>query len=132
MGVDVVVWLKPNRDLKPGEIETLEENIRVRFSSFVDFYDDAPSISPCDSDWPGYLEMSMAERYWGQGYERGNFIGIAALLDYLVRVFPGDVFYGSDMLDMPTTMTWQEEREILWQHFASDGFNGYRDRRSVK
>lgn len=122
MGLDVTLFVEG--DVTDEQIEAAEKLFAER--SLLDTWGDSVYIQRSDYH-PGRVERKTLHRYYGPGYERGDWPMIYADILLMRAAFPGmTVYYGSDCQD-----TWDEATdEVLaeiWQHWA--GPNGWNYRR---
>lgn len=77
--------------------------------------------------WPR-VEVSTFARYYGPGYERGDWPTIYGAIRTLQAAFPNSrVFYGGDGDDCGVECTDEHLAEI-WAHFLGPSGDGYRRR----
>lgn len=74
--------------------------------------------SPADKEHPlPRVEFSTASRYYGPGYERGNWPAIYAAIRLMRTAFPGRVIrYGADHDSLPPAAT-SEYLDRIWGHY---------------
>lgn len=68
----------------------------------------------------GELHVNTLSRYYGIGYERGDFTKIAAVCDWLESEC-GEVFYGSDHESRENFRQWSSLRGELLAHWRKHG-----------
>lgn len=125
MGVDVNLYVIPGPDDDiPAGIDYY--SARAQHAEFVDA-DDEPLTT---SEWrPGRLEAQIPSRFWGPGYERGNWPVIAHAIEALRHAFPhGTVHYGGDESDDAPEVT-DELMAECWAHWWGPQWDAYRAER---
>ena len=71
--------------------------------------------------------VNLNGRYYGPGYERGDWSTYSGIGRWLRHRLPGCiVYYGSDMGDVLSELTELVDGE-MWQHFADNGGRPYRE-----
>lgn len=85
---------------------------------------DGPDVLPM----PGkiFIEVCLTTRYYGLGYERGDFSFIYTLAEYLERKTGGVVWYGGDSSGVLAKPFRKADRDKLMQHFIQYGHKPYR------
>jgi hypothetical protein len=72
------------------------------------------------------LEVSLFTRYYGEGYERGDIIGIVATAEWLERNIPdAAVYYGGDSSGALVAPFPDRVRDRLIEHWAKEGHLPY-------
>lgn len=75
---------------------------------------------------PQVIIVNLSGRYYGPGYERGQWPIYDSVCQWLVeRISDGTVFYGGDSDDALEEMT-GAFRRAMWRHFALVGHTPYR------
>lgn len=89
----------------------------------IDGFDQHPCITW--SEYDNRYEVEYWSRYWGPGYERGDWPKLRAILDTLLwNQDVSEVYYGGDHEDTVGRFT-RDDLEDLDQHFAT-GEHTYR------
>ncbi len=144
MGVDAIIYAVSEIPLSDREVLTLSVDLaeavgpgffsldpqgrygdeprhalsRVRRSSYLE------ELQPPPEPGAEILEVNTLSRFYGEGYERGNFTDISAVCDWLT--YRGlTVYYGSD--SGGGISLWSARREKLWKHWAVNGGRPYRE-----
>lgn len=126
MGMDVNLYAEVGPT--PEELEKAEEFFVAR-SSLGDTWDGRFTVL-CHrtSNWlpTPRVEVNTLIRYYGKGYERGDWPVIYGAIRVLQSTFPDSkVFYGSDSSDDGQECT-DEFLSSVWAHFLSPDGNNYR------
>ncbi len=130
MGVDCEILFSTGRELSEQDEKILAwrlvEAVGRRF-----FYPERPFHRlHSSSEMYGTTathEINSLERFYGEGYERGHWPDIAAVITWLRLNFPnGQVWYGGDTGEALTLITDQFMSET-WKHWAEHGGVPYRD-----
>ena len=82
-----------------------------------------------EKDW-GYgprIEINTLQRYWGPGYERGDWPTLYTMIRIMGVVFERPVFYGGDTSDWGIECT-PEFLEEQWKHQLCPDYNRYHER----
>lgn len=131
MGVDVEMKVRTNSPLDDAELAQVKADFRARFPVTHSLPDRAewPSIDR-DRYEDGVLTLSLMDRYYGPGYERGDWPGIKQCGDWLMLYFgeTAEVRYGSDAgeTDFDWLQSWPEVRQENDEHYAKLGHLPYR------
>lgn len=129
MGLDVNLYAEVSPT--PEELAVAEEFFTDRSHLADPDYNEGRSLAYDDSEWHGRPRVNVytLSRYYGVGYERGDWPSIYAAIRVLREAFPGaKVFYGSDSSDDGTECT-EEFLEELWSHYLGPRGLAYRERR---
>jgi hypothetical protein len=131
MGVDVLLYAETTPTAQ--ELEKARELFR-RSDVADDYSIDGEAKWQClefedETEWTrARVEAMVTCRYWGPGYERGNWPSIYGAIRLLQAAFPSArVFYGGD-----SDYNGQECTEAfladLWSHFVGPHGSDYRNR----
>lgn len=139
MGVDAVIQVRFSQKKDVPTKEKLLEVSRAMGDAFgadrffIDREREQHALSLHTQEYFGHKDKDHVEelisvntwaRYYGPGYERGDFPFIIMLCEYLAAVFPnGDVYYGGD--SGYRLAPWDDVNEELWDHFTSSGRRPY-------
>jgi len=126
MGVDVTISIKPKTITRDG-IKALNQEIYHRFKNDISSeYPESWELQWTDEDQAYTMRSFM--RYYGEGYERGPFPTIFALVMFIKDAIPDgdDVFYYGDYseLEDASPTTYAELRE-LFAHWVKNGHKPY-------
>lgn len=128
MGMDVNLYAEA--DPSPERLNAAEEFFRAR-SALGDPWDHEPNVlRAVDFEWLARprVEVQTLDRYYGKGYERGDWPRIYGGIRVLQAAFPeARVFYGSDSSDDGEECT-EEFLAGVWAHFLSPAGDNYRSR----
>lgn len=131
MGIDVLLYAETT----PTAQELEAARALFRRSHLADDYESDGKVHwRClefedETEWthPRVI-ANVGSRYWGPGYERGNWPGIYGAIRLLRAAFPSArVFYGGDTVDVAPEFT-EETATEFWAHFVGPSGNAYRDR----
>jgi hypothetical protein len=150
MGVDAMMFVGVKRAMEPREINRLSADMVEAFGDQFNIYRpgneyrdeprhalsdvktspyyEADDIGDCfkRNDVAQWLEVNLFGRYYGEGYERGDFPFLYALAKWLDARLPGCVIlYGGDSDDRYEPFD-AKRREELFAHFAKNGHRPYR------
>ena len=146
MGVDAVMFVKPEREYTESEVRDLSYEIASAFGA-EKFFIIRPNefegikgrhalelvkfgkVKHCfacqtlykDDDF--LIEVNICSRCYREGYERGNLPLILAVSNWLSKRLRGEVWYGGD--DEYVDLLTEEVREKLWNHFCKVGHLPY-------
>lgn len=131
MGVDVNLYAETT----PTEQELEAARELFRRSSIADDYVDGETVRwRClefedETEWSApRVTANVTCRFWGEGYERGDWPAIYGAIRLLQAAFPtARVFYGGDYDDTAPEVTEERLRE-MWAHFVGPNGNDYRAR----
>lgn len=132
MGVDVLLYAEATPTAQ--ELEAARELFRR--SPIADDYErDGEVRWHClefedETEWSRpRVVANVTPRYYGPGYERGDWPSIYGAIRLLQAAFPtARVFYGGDTDDVAPEVT-QERIVDLWAHYTGPHGNDYRERR---
>lgn len=119
-----------NRDhfsvYRPGEHSWSPEG-RHCLSIVSEYEQDGESIVPRVGET--LIEVHLATRYYGVGYERGDLIGILAVAKWFRLAFaPCEIWYGGDSGGCCAEPLDDVRENDLWVHFMSDAGRAYFNR----
>lgn len=140
MGIDAVMYAKTKETVTPDDILDWSRRLCAAFghehfmlnhprnpSPFSGIRHALSIVPEREEDWrdvgrePGetVIEVHWYTRFYGPHYERGNFMLIYCVGQWLETTIPGaSVFYGGDCADVMAPFG-PTERAELWQHFCS-------------
>lgn len=150
MGIDATMFVRVSPPLPPEEIERIRFEMCEAFGhdkfmqwrhdepmgSFggerralyvVDKWEqDGPDIEPLPGEQ--FIEVSLGGRYWGPGYERGDFPFLYVLSLWLEKRFGGGatVWYGGDSSGVEAECFGDGLRREFLDHFVRVGNRPYR------
>jgi hypothetical protein len=85
---------------------------------------DGPTIVP--EEWETFLKVNIWQRYYGEGYERGDLPFIIAVADYLERKIPNSsIWYGGDSSGVCAEPFGKGRRKELFDYFVKFGHKPY-------
>jgi len=135
MGIDAIMLLELKSKRTPDEIESVRYQMCEAFGHGHFFQDRELNHRALEIVDPkpygiksshAFLEVNLWTRYYGIGYERGNFPFIYTLAIYLERkLSPCNVYYGGDhtyIVELFDT----SKRDDLMKHFVKVGRRPYR------
>lgn len=132
MGVDVNLYAETT--CSPERLEQAEEVFFSR-NAQADRYEPEGdrggwlSLSyDADEEWHApRVTANVQTRYWGIGYERGDWPGIYGSIRLLQALFPeAKVYYGGDHSDHGVECT-EDYLAELWAHYLSPAGDAYRN-----
>ncbi len=86
---------------------------------------DGPDIDPLHGEQ--FLEVHLWTRYYGEGYERGDWQLIRGVAEFLEIALPGcEVWYGGDSSGVLAELLDQAKREEITAYFYRQGHENYR------
>lgn len=147
MGIDAEMFLKFRRPIEASEVLDQAKRLWHRFGESCLFlssqdygegedrrhcayivpviHQDGPDIDPEPGET--FVRLSLWERFYGPGYERGRWFILDALIRYLNRVWPeAEVWYGGDssgVLHQHADAAFLEE---MMAHYVQSGHHPYR------
>ena len=127
MGVDAIVLVRVSREMTDKEIKRLSWRCMEALDS-SHFYKQALNRVESRLDQepePGttLLEAGVWSRHYGEGYERGDFVFLAMLAEWLEANTGGVVYYGTDHGD--DSKPWREIAEPLKRYWFEHGHVPY-------
>ena len=134
MGIDVLMYAETNPTAQ--ELEAARDLFR-RSAIADDYSVDGELKWSClefeDEDETEQSSMRVVAnvtcRYWGPGYERGDWPSIYGAIRLLQTAFPtARVFYGGDSDDAAEEVT-EDLLQEMWEHFMGPNGNNSRTRR---
>lgn len=129
MGVDVVLFVKTDRVLSLEERWSLTWRYCEATGSDDSKYCHGPVFEYREYEGDcGLLHVFCMDRWYGKGYERGNWPSIYGKIQWLLLNFPGcDIFYQPDSSDDERRQPFTEQQaQELWKHWAEFGGEPYR------
>jgi hypothetical protein len=133
MGVDVLLYVEGN---PPADVVERAEAYFVARSRVADRYEPESGNGwlalvhepPCD--WhSGRVIANITCRYYGPGYERGDWPGIYGAIRLMQHLFPESrVYYGGDTDDSGIEVT-DEYLDEIWHHWLGPHGDAYYARR---
>ena len=116
MGINVEISIKP-KDISEQDIKQLNKEIYHRFNVGKDSQWWSFTRDDCNECW----NLNSFMRYYGVGYERGDWPVISALVRYVIKAVGdgGDVYYFGDSHGginglEPTTLASLDEIDDHW------------------
>lgn len=87
---------------------------------------DGPDIKPKPGET--FLRLRPKSRYYGEGYERGDFPTLKSIAEFLEILIPdSEVWYGGDSSGVCAAPFGREQREELLRHFVKHQHSPYLD-----
>ena len=77
------------------------------------------------------ISFKTMQRYYGIGYERGNWIRLSGLINILRQMSGGKVYYYGDNQDEAHSEFTREDQDKVDKHWADNQEHPYRDARGV-
>mgnify|MGYP003575341058 CR=1 FL=1 len=132
MGVDAVMAIKVPTPVSDADLATWNYKVLDVFGPepfFLYEPDMVPLSRVTETEYYGLsggtvITVNLTTRYYGPGYERGNFPLVYALGAFLERVVPGSVWYGGDSDDCLRPFG-DFARTLLLLHAAKNGRRPY-------
>ena len=124
MGVDATMYVIPRNPQTFETVRKLSGDLVEAFGSqylLIDKYSECPQHA-LELDFTGQVNVNLSGRYYGIGYERGNWPilkGIAEFLDCRL----GEVFYGGD--NSEDLNSFKEIEPAITNHFNRHGHTPY-------
>lgn len=88
------------------------------------YYQDGDDIVPEPGEQ--FIEVRLGTRYYGEGYERGDYPLIRAVADWIeIRMPDVSLWYGGDSSGVEAVPFDRAERERLWVYFCFGGHRAY-------
>lgn len=133
MGVDCEIYVKG--EMSYGQVVRAAEYVKERIPFGMlfdsDIHDGPFNVSDAadHDDGQERLELYVSTRYYGPGYERGDWPSIYAAIRLMQTAFPNqDVYYGGDNTDDHPVVT-DEMIASLWDHYLGPDSQAYHRRR---
>lgn len=140
MGIDAQMLLKVPGKVNSKQVKKWSYDVCEAFLSdnfFIDrerkrhalsitkeFTQDGDSIIPNIDET--LIEVNLWTRYYGEGYERGNFPLIKTLAEYFEKKIEGcKVYYGGDSSGVCAELFDKKRRESMFEHFVDRGHKEY-------
>lgn len=126
MGIDVNLYVEA--DVSPERLNAAEEVLRAR--STIPDARNGRALVVEDDDWLPRPRVSLytLSRYYGPGYERGDWPSIYGAIRLMQALFPeAKVYYGGDSSDDGCECTDEYLAEV-WEHFLGPNGDDYRAR----
>lgn len=135
MGIDVLLYAEAN----PTAQELEAARTLFRRSAIADDYErDGEVRWRClefedETEWSSpRVVANVTTRYYGPGYERGDWPSIFGAIALLRAAFPASrIFYGGDGSDEAPEVT-AERESSYWSHYLGPHGNAYRERWSTQ
>lgn len=126
MGLDAIIYVEGFTSEQFAKADEFFAE-RITILRPGDWGDEPPGALTRRSSYsPERAELNTLERYYGIGYERGDWPGIYGAIRALQHLFPdGKVFYGSDVDDDGRECS-AEHLDMLWGHWLSPDGDAYR------
>lgn len=119
-------WREPFMIWRPGEYEFAKKG-RHALQIIEEFTQDAPSIKPEKGEQ--FIEVHLSGRYYGEGYERGDWPTIYAVARWLRSRIPDSaVWYGGDSSGVEAQEMDGAYCDMMWDHFIRHGHSPYVER----
>jgi ribosomal protein S27E len=150
MGVDAEMFARTMTPITEDQLKELRWRIGDTFDCAFWIFDDPRNIYPGDTkpyyrhslelvnmisqDGPDilpkegetFLKVNLQTRYYGPGYERGNFMLIYSVARWLEKNVPGaEVWYGGDSSGVTHKLFDATAREEMFEYFISNGHEPY-------
>ena len=149
MGIDAEMFVRTKYDFTPEELRVWHFRFGMAFHDHlwafgtesnqvpeelqlheIKVYEqDGPTIKP----EPGerFLRLRPKSRYYGPGYERGNFPILKAMAEFLELLIPeSEVWYGGDSSGVLAEKFGPMERQEMLHHWVSNQHMPYADGRN--
>lgn len=109
--------------MRPGRFDWIPEGRHAL--EIIDVYSqDGPDILPEIGEQ--FIEAHLSDRYYGPGYERGDWPNIFAVFMWLKANIPECfVWYGGDSSGVEAEEMTPEFLNRMWQHYVSHGHAPY-------
>lgn len=145
MGVDAEMLVKTRTKFTKSEVRNLAVDICEAFGhskfwifkgkdysheqhalELVDaYYQDGDDILPEPGEY--FIRANICSRYYGEGYERGDWPLIYSVARWLrIRIPDSRIFYGGDSSGICAEELTEERSIKLWNLFAKTGHKNYR------
>lgn len=128
MGVDAVMSVDPACHLDAPALRRLSYELVAAIGPGPFWLDRVRDRHALEFDKAGFIDVNLAGRYYGEGYERGNWPDYGAIMRFFRLRLPGcTIYYGGDSdPDEPPAFTEADESR-MWQHWATVQGRPYRD-----
>lgn len=134
MGVDVNLYV--TGDVTDDEVARVNALLLDRCPQFVDDWTgEGVVFGPADAYDEPRWQVSTMSRYYGKGYERGDWPKICGAIMLLRLALPGrDVHYGGDSDDDSPKVDdeWLAETWAHWAGPGGDDYHRYMEQRQVE
>lgn len=118
---DRPLWIRPPEE--DSKLDWLREG-RKSFAEISTYHQDGPTVRRKKGE--RMFEVSLSTRYYSEGYERGDIIGIIAARDWICTNIPdARVFYGGDSSGVEAEELTRERCDELIEHWAKHGHVPY-------
>lgn len=87
------------------------------------YQQDGPDIVAEPGEW--FIEANLWSRYYGEGYERGDWQTIINTALWLEQNIGGEVWYGGDSSGIEATPFGKKERDAMTRHALSESGKDY-------
>ncbi len=120
MGIDAVIFVRTQRQYSNDELVAMT----WRFKEAINDRTEYVSLAVSKSDTL-IVEACVCDRYYGDGYERGHWPRLFAIIKWMSLNFTdGVVHYGSDLNDDIQPID-DASLDMLWRHWAAHGNTPY-------
>lgn len=140
MGVNAQMLVKTKQPMTPETVRKLsgdlveaffkdafsiwEADNRHALEIVNEFLQDGDDITPVPGEQ--LIEVYLSSRYYGEGYERGNFPIIKAVAEWLEFRIPGaSIWYGGGSSGICAVPFDAAARQKLWKYFCANGHTPY-------
>lgn len=147
MGVDAEMFVRTRSGYIPEQVREMAHDLAEAFGyshfviarpgkhswlpqgrhalELVDVYEqDGPPIYPCVGEQ--FIQVHLFTRYYGKGYERGNWPFIDGVIRWLkMRIPDAEVWYGGDSSGICAELMDEAARNKLWRLFVKAGHKPY-------
>ena len=146
MGIDAMMFVRTKTKITPDDLRRLSFRMCSALGAENFFHGYPPNCHALEfckiweQDGPDinsengetFVDVHLYTRYYGPGYERGDFPLIAATAEWLERNIKGsEVWYGGDSSGVCAKKFDKKVREEFWKHFCGEHGADYRtDRES--
>ncbi len=126
MGVDAVITVS-NHNLKELEVRKLSSALTSRIGKENFWMDRAKDQHALSINEDGDIIVNTFMRYYGPGYERGDWLIIRGICEFLEHSIPfGQVRYGGDSSDHhPLFSSIKNENNNHWLKYGYEPYRGY-------
>lgn len=150
MGIDAEMYVSTSKKYSEEELKELRWKLGQtfqpnNFSIYLDYqneiwshslvsvneiHQDGPEIYPNENEH--FIQVNLSTRYYGRGYERGDFVLIYSVARWLeTNIVDAKVFYGGDSSGVLHKSFSHKEREELMSYFLTNNRDYFSSRRSV-